>query len=75
MTDEEIEVALSLVKEELHNLYLELEIEGPMVQTQTRARKGHRNGGGERFGEDFVPHGDYSRDGTCTDVNTDADTA
>ena len=75
MTDEEIEVALTLVKEELHNLYLELGIEGPMVQTQTRARKGNRNGGGGRTGEDFVPRGDGTQDGTCTEVDTDADAA
>ncbi|MCK5762000.1 MAG: hypothetical protein KAH16_03780 [Candidatus Izimaplasma sp.] len=57
MTDEEIITALELIKVELHDLYLELGIEGPMVQTQTqtRARKGNRNGGGGRNGEDFIP--------------------
>lgn len=66
MTDEEIEEALSAVKEELHNLYLELGIEGPMIQTQERSRKGNRHGRGGSANEDFVPYGDGTRDGTCT---------
>lgn len=71
MTDEEIQVTLDLVKVELHDLYLELGIEGPMVQTQTRARKGNRNGGGERNPENFTPYGDGTQDGTCTDEDVD----
>ena len=65
MTDEEIQLALEEIKLELHDLYLELGIEGPMVQTQTRARKGNRGGKGGRTNEDFVPYGDGTQDGTC----------
>lgn len=77
MTDEEIITALKLIKLELHDLYLELGIEGPMVQTQTRARKGNRTGGGGRTGGDFIPRGDGTQDGTCTneDVDESADAA
>ncbi len=62
MTDEEISETLALVKTELHDLYLELGIEGPAVQNQMRARKGNRQGRGGSVNENFVPYGD----GTCT---------
>ena len=77
MTDEEIEEALALVKEDLHNLYLELGIEGPMVQNQKRTRQGGRGGKGGRENEDFVPYGDGTQDGTCTadELDEPGDTA
>ena len=77
MTDEEIQSVLAEVKLELHDLYLELGVEGPMVQTQTRARKGNRNGRGGSTNEDFVPYGEGTQDGTNTqdDVVESGDTA
>ncbi len=60
MTDEEITDALHEIRLELHDLYVELGIEGPMVQT--RARTHTRSGHGQ--------HGNRSnyygtQDGTC----------
>lgn len=66
MADEEIQAALDLVKEELHNLYLELGIEGPMVQTREQARKGNRHGGGGHNGG-TPPYGDGTQDEDITD--------
>ena len=75
MTDEEIMDALAQVKTELHDLYVQLGIDGPMVQTQTRARKGNRQGNGRSTGEDFMPrrggNQDGTHDGTC--INDDVD--
>lgn len=75
MTDEEIELALIEVKAELHDLYTELGIEGPVVQTQTR--QGNRGTNGKRGQrEDFIPNGDGIPDEDClTDdevIDTDA---
>ena len=66
MADEEIQAALDLVKDELHNLYLELEIEGPILQTREQARKGNRHGGGGHNGG-TPPYGDGTQDEDSTD--------
>jgi hypothetical protein len=54
MTDEEIIDALAIVKLDLQELYDELGIEGPTVQTQ--ARKGYRGSkSNSDSGDDLVP--------------------
>jgi hypothetical protein len=73
MTDEEITLALQEVKAELHALYEELGIDGPMVQTQTRTqtRKGK---GGANAVRTQSQLGD--QDGDCNleePVNTDSE--
>jgi len=73
MTDEEITVALQEVKAELHALYEELGIDGPMVQTHTRTQT--RNGkGGSQAIRTQSKLGD--QDGNCNleePVNTDSE--
>ncbi len=65
MTDQEILDALSVVKADMHELYTDLGIESPQIQTRTRARKGN-GGGNEGFNNNIVnPQGD--QDGSCID--------
>lgn len=77
MTDEEIHIALDDIRLELHELYTELGIEGPIVQTQVRTRQGNRHGRGGHANEDFIPNGDGPRDGICPldEVDEPGDTA
>ena len=77
MTDEEILEALDQIKLELHELYLELGIEGPAVQSQMRQRQGGNGGKGGNRDENFVPNGDGIPDETCPldDVDESGDTA
>lgn len=85
MTDEELLIAVAEVREGLHDLYLELGVEGPMTQTQTRTqtRQGNENGNSKRTsganggnggngGRTSEPRGD--QDGTCDYVETPVET-
>ena len=66
MSDEEIIAALDLVKLELQDLYTELGIEGPLVQSQSQKRQGQSETKGKRGSrEDFVPSGDGVPDEDC----------
>jgi len=64
MTDEEARLALDEIKLQLHDLYTELGIEGPMIQTQER--QGIGQGGQRGRSEDGTfQNGDGLRDGSC----------
>lgn len=68
MSDDEITEALALVKAELHDLYIELGIEGPLVQSQLQKRQGQsesRGKGNRGSREDFIPRGDGVPDEDC----------
>ena len=59
MSEDEINAVLVEVRTDLHDLYLELGIEGPMTQTRTRTRAGK----GGNINRTTEPRG--NEDGTC----------
>ena len=72
MTDDEVRLALDEIKLQLHDLYTELGIEGPMVQTRERfggqggrGGQGGHHGQGGRSEDGNFQRGGGLHDGTC----------